>query len=215
MENPEWFGVWEEIGQTLKEFSDMIAWNFPPEQIQNPAEVGKYLKDNCNDNCNEKKLVAMCRALTNSYCTLLDTVGQQIKPEGQEDESADTSVTQAAAKRGGEPKPIAIAPVQRRKQKTKSICPVDDDGEPGSSQPAGESEPEIITESLSIESLQSLRKDYTRWPDESILSWLVQIWDSIGNSIIPDDTEARHLGSLSHNVGIDQGMTRGPKALTH
>ncbi|TRZ08837.1 hypothetical protein HGM15179_018277 [Zosterops borbonicus] len=149
-----------ESGQTLKEFSALIAWNFPPEQIQNPAEVGKYLKEKCNDNSNEKKLIAICWTLAYAYCTLLDIVGLQIQPEWQEDKSANTTVTQAAAKPDREPKPMAIAPVQRRKHKAKSIHPVGDDGKPGSSQPAEESEPEMI-ESLSIENLCSLRKDYT------------------------------------------------------
>lgn len=48
----------------------------------------------------------------------------------------------------------------------------------------------------------------------SILSWLVQIWDTTGDGTILDSTEVRHLGSLSHDVGIDQGMTRRPKALS-
>ncbi|KAF4794995.1 hypothetical protein TURU_096805 [Turdus rufiventris] len=143
----------------------------PPEQIQNPAEVGKYLKEKCNDNSNEKKLIAICWALAYAYCTLLNTLGQQIKTEGLEYKSADTPVTQAAAKPEREPQPIAIAPVQRRKHKAKSIPPVGDDWEPGSLHPAEESEPEMIIESMSVENLCSLRKDYTRRSDESLLSW--------------------------------------------
>lgn len=83
------------------------------------------------------------------------TVQHQLQPEEKENKSADTMVTQAAVKPEGQPKPV-----QRRKYKT--ICLVDDDGEAGPSQPAEESEPEIITESLSIESLCSLRKDLTQ-----------------------------------------------------
>lgn len=116
--------MWEDTGQILKEFSDS---NFPPEQIQNPAEFGKYLRENCSNNSSEKKLIVMCWALVNAYHTVLDTVGQQIQPEGQEDESADTPVTQAAAKPDRKPKPIAIAPVQKREHKAKST----DDGELG------------------------------------------------------------------------------------
>ncbi|RMC20694.1 hypothetical protein DUI87_01546 [Hirundo rustica rustica] len=55
VENPEWCGEWEDMGQTLKEFFDSIAWAFPREQIQNPAEVGRYLKENCHDDSKEKK----------------------------------------------------------------------------------------------------------------------------------------------------------------
>lgn len=53
-----------------KKFSAPIVWNFAPEQIQNPAEVGKYLKENCNDSSKEIKLIAVCWALGNAYCTL-------------------------------------------------------------------------------------------------------------------------------------------------
>ncbi|KAF4803662.1 hypothetical protein TURU_014234 [Turdus rufiventris] len=118
-------GEWEDMGQTLKEFYDVIAWNFPREQIQNPAVEGKYLKEKCNDNSNEKKLITICWALAYAYHTLLDTIGQQIKAEGQEDKSADKSadspVTQAAAKPDREPKPMAVAPIQRRKPQPKPI----------------------------------------------------------------------------------------------
>ena len=79
----------------------------------------------------------------------------------------------AAAKADGEPKSVTVVPVQRKKHKAKSIRPVEDDGSPGPSQPAEELEPETVTESLSIESLRSLKKDYTRQPDETILSWMV------------------------------------------
>ncbi|RMC19807.1 hypothetical protein DUI87_03372 [Hirundo rustica rustica] len=84
------------MGQTLKEFSDPIAWDFPREQIQNPAEVGKYLKENCYDDSKEKKLIAISWALAYAYCMLLDTEGQQVKAGGQGDKSAATPVMQAA-----------------------------------------------------------------------------------------------------------------------
>ncbi|XP_041265638.1 sushi domain-containing protein 1-like, partial [Onychostruthus taczanowskii] len=45
-----------------------------------------------------------------------------------------------------------------------------------------------------------------RQPDESIISWLVRLWDAAGEVTILDGTEARHLGSLSHDPVIDQGM---------
>ncbi|RMB99749.1 hypothetical protein DUI87_23751 [Hirundo rustica rustica] len=32
VKNPEWCGEWEDMGQTLKEFSDPIDWNFPRKQ---------------------------------------------------------------------------------------------------------------------------------------------------------------------------------------
>ncbi|XP_063039305.1 uncharacterized protein LOC134434570 [Melospiza melodia melodia] len=64
-------------------------------------------------------------------------------------------------------------------------------------------------DSFSLKDLRGLRKDYRRQPDESIISWLVCLWDAAGEVTILDGTEARHLGSLSHDPVIDQGMMRG------
>ncbi|RMC09723.1 hypothetical protein DUI87_13510 [Hirundo rustica rustica] len=63
-------------------------------------------------------------------------------------------------------------------------------------------------ESFSLKDLRGLRKDYTRRPDESIISWLVRLWDAAGEATMLDGTEARHLGSLSHDPVIDQEMMR-------
>ncbi|TRZ09504.1 hypothetical protein HGM15179_017600 [Zosterops borbonicus] len=150
VENPEWHGMREDIGQVLKKISAPIVWNFAPEQIQNPAEVGKYLKENRNGNFNEGQLIALCWVLANAYPTLLDTIQQHLQPEGKENKSEDTMVTQSAVKPEGQPKPIAVASIQKRKYKTKSIHLMDYDGEAGPSQGAEESEPEIITESSSL-----------------------------------------------------------------
>ncbi|TRZ07881.1 hypothetical protein HGM15179_019229 [Zosterops borbonicus] len=84
VENPEWCGEWEDMGQTLKEFSDPIAWDFPCENIQNPAVVGKYLKEKCQEDSKDKRIIAISGALAYAYHTLLDTVGQQREAGGRE-----------------------------------------------------------------------------------------------------------------------------------
>lgn len=75
-----------------------------------------------------------------------------------QNKSTDTIITQAV-KPEGHHKPT---PAQRRKYKNKFIPPVDDNEEAEPSQPAEESTPEIITESLSLEGLHNLRKDLTQ-----------------------------------------------------
>ncbi|RMC04311.1 hypothetical protein DUI87_19130 [Hirundo rustica rustica] len=67
---------------------------------------------------------------------------------------------------------------------------------------------EANIDSFSLKDLRGLRKDYRRQPDESIISWLVRLWDAAGEATILDGTEARHLGSLSHDPVIDQEMMR-------
>lgn len=80
---------------------------------------------------------------------------------------------------------------------------IDDDVEEVLSKPAKDSEPEIIMESLAMKDFCGLRKDYIWQSDESILSWLVDLWDAAGNTTILDSTEARYLGSLSYNLVIN------------
>ncbi|TRZ07628.1 hypothetical protein HGM15179_019478 [Zosterops borbonicus] len=164
MENPEWCGEWEVMGQTLKEISDMIAWNFPPEQIQNPAEVGKYLKEKCNDDSNEKKLIAICWALAYAYRTLLDTVRQQIKSGGRKINQQTSQLLRLQPNQTDNLSRWQLLLSREKNHKTKTNCPVDDDDDDdkrgGPSKPAIDSEPEITIESLSIKDLRGLRKDY-------------------------------------------------------
>ena len=217
VENPKWCGKWENMGQILKEFSDPIVWDFPHEQIQNPVEVGKYLKEKYQDDPKEKKIIAVSWALAYAYRTLLDTVGQQTEAGGQGDK-----VTKLDSEPKPAAKPMAVATSTRSGKCTgKTNRPVDDDdedaGEGPSAPPVVKSEvkaagarPEANMESFSLKDLRGLRKDYTRRPgDESIISWLVRLWDAAGEATILDGTEARHLGSLSHDPVIDQGMMRG------
>ncbi|TRZ08998.1 hypothetical protein HGM15179_018109, partial [Zosterops borbonicus] len=197
VENPEWSGEWEDMGQTLKEFSDPIAWDFPCEHIQNLAVVGKYLKEKCQEDSKDKRIIAISWALAYAYCTLLDTVGQQIEAGGQGDKSAATPVTQTAAEPDSESKTLGVAPAKKHAQKPDQ--PVDDDAGEGPSmppdntqskadkthtklgaqpagtksnaQPAGTRSGATI-ESFSLKDFRGLKKDYTQRLDESIISWL-------------------------------------------
>ncbi|RMB91408.1 hypothetical protein DUI87_32199 [Hirundo rustica rustica] len=84
----------------------------------------------------------------------------------------------------------------------------------GPSHPAEETEPEIITRSLSLGELRDLRREFTRQTNESILTWLLRIWDAAANDTILDGSEARQLGSLSRDVVIDQGIGRTQQTLS-
>ncbi|RMC05662.1 hypothetical protein DUI87_17747 [Hirundo rustica rustica] len=135
--NPEWCGEWEDMGQLLKEFSDPVVWDFPREQIQNPVELGKYLKVRYHDGSKGERIAAVSWALAYAYCTLLDTVGQQTEAGGKGYKSTATPVTQAAtntpvmkpaaklepepesaAKPDSKPKPLAVALAKKHTLKT-------------------------------------------------------------------------------------------------
>ncbi|RMC00758.1 hypothetical protein DUI87_22441 [Hirundo rustica rustica] len=113
-----------------------------------------------------------------------------------------------------QPQPVAVAPAQKKKLKSKSVRIVTDEDVAGPSHPAEETEPEIITLSLSLGGLRDLRWEFTCQTNESILTWLLGIWDTAANDTILDGSEARQLGSLSRDVVIDQGIGRTQQTLS-
>ncbi|XP_051624901.1 uncharacterized protein LOC127461275 [Manacus candei] len=231
-DNAEWHGKWEAISQYLEKFSPPMTWKFTPEQLQDPVSMIRLVKEKCSGSSRDGQLTATCWALATAYRALLDMI-QHCQGEERRTKSADTTSTQTTAESEGErneptstvstqtieepeeqAKPIAVAPVQKRKSKTKSVRIANDDEEAGPSHPPEETEPEIITRSLSLGELRELRREFTRQANESILTWLLRIWDAAANDTILDGSEARQLGSLSRDVVIDQGIGRRQETLS-
>ena len=130
----------------------------------------------------------------------------------EEKETKDTiSISTQTITEPEQPKPVAVAPVQKKKSKSKSARIVTDEDAAGPSHPVEETEPEIITRSLSLGEIRDLRREFTRQANESILTWLLRLWDAAANDTILDGTEARQLGSLSREVVIDQGIGKNPR----
>ncbi|RMC01811.1 hypothetical protein DUI87_21619 [Hirundo rustica rustica] len=141
------------------------------------------------------------------------SVSTQAVTEEKEPKAAISISTQTVTE-AEQPKPVAVAPVQKKKSKSKSVRIVTDEDVAGPSHPAEETEPEIITRSLSLGELRELRREFTRQTNESILTWLLRIWDAAANDTILDGSEARQLGSLSRDVVIDQGIGRTQQTLS-
>ncbi|RMC13172.1 hypothetical protein DUI87_10705 [Hirundo rustica rustica] len=141
------------------------------------------------------------------------SVSTQAVTEEKETKSA-TSISTQTVTEAEQPKPVAVAPVQKKKSKSKSVRIMTDEDVAGPSHPAEETEPEIITRSLSLGELRDLRREFTRQTNESILTWLLRIWDAAANDTILDGSEARQLGSLSRDVVIDQGIGRTQQTLS-
>ncbi|RMC05642.1 hypothetical protein DUI87_17727 [Hirundo rustica rustica] len=131
---------------------------------------------------------------------------------GERNQSAVSISTQTITETE-QPKPVAVAPVQKKSQ-SKSVRIVTDEDVAGPLHPAEETEPEIITRSLSLGELHDLWREFTRQTNESILTWLLCIWDAAANDTILDGSEARQLGSLSRNVVIAQGVGRTQQTLS-
>ncbi|RMC16242.1 hypothetical protein DUI87_08457 [Hirundo rustica rustica] len=141
------------------------------------------------------------------------SVSTQAVTEEKETKSAISISTQTVTE-AEQPKPVAVAPVQKKKSKSKSVRIMTDEDVAGPSHPAEETEPEIITRSLSLGELRDLRREFTRQTNESILTWLLRIWDAAANDTILNGSEARQLGSLSRDVVIDQGIGRTQQTLS-
>ncbi|RMC18086.1 hypothetical protein DUI87_04965 [Hirundo rustica rustica] len=142
------------------------------------------------------------------------SVSTQAVTEEKETKGAMSISTQTVTEAEPKPKPVAVAPVQKKKSKSKSVRIMTDEDVAGPSHPAEETEPEIITRSLSLGELRDLRREFTHQTNESILTWLLLIWDAAANDTILDRSEARQLGSLSRDMVIDQGIGRTQQTLS-
>ncbi|KAM9591481.1 uncharacterized protein ACIBXB_006278 [Morphnus guianensis] len=223
-----WHGMWEDMGRYLENFSPPVAWKFTPEQLQNPHEVVEYLKEKCCGYSKDVQVTALCWALASIYQTLLDI---RQHPQGEKMENRTTGtvttqtpttgtvatptpVTDTAAKPENQPVPVSVAPVQKKKHTKKSVRLVRDEDEPGSSrEQEEEAEPEIITRSLSLSELRDMRKDFSRHPGEHIVTWLLRCWDNGASSVELEGKEAKQLGSLSREGGIDKATGRKTQVL--
>ncbi|XP_042664194.1 uncharacterized protein LOC122154923 [Tyto alba] len=59
-----------------------------------------------------------------------------------------------------------------------------------------------------------MRKDFSHHPGEHLLTWLLRCWDSGANSVELEGREARQLGSLSRDAGIDKIIRRKTQMLS-
>lgn len=205
VDNDEWQGRWEKIGQVLKEYSAPVVWKFTPQQIQDPVKVAEYLKEKRCPGSREEQLTALCWALATLYRALLDT-SQPPQEEEEEEENRPTSsmATQTAAVPEEQPMLGAAAPEQNTSN-TKLVSLVRDEEDEESSEE--EEEAQITQESQ--RRLQSVRERYRRRADQSLLLWLYECWFAGAHEDVwLDSSEAQQLGCLSQDVAIDRGLGR-------
>jgi len=117
----------------------------------------------------------------------------------------------SVAEPNDQPVPVAVAPVKLKKDAKRADCSGRDDNEPGSSR---EIETEIITRSLSLGELRDMRKDFRRHPGEHIATWLLRCWDNGASSLELEGKEAKQLGSLARDGGIDKAIGKKEQVLS-
>ncbi|GAB0208738.1 hypothetical protein GRJ2_003339500 [Grus japonensis] len=126
-----------------------------------------------------------------------------------------THVTGNAGEPKDQPVLVSVAPIHKKKYTKKSVRLVKDDDEPGPSREQEEEpEPEVITRSLSLSELRDMRKDFSRLPGEHIITWLLRCWDNRASGLELEGREAKQLGSLSREGGIDRAIRKKAQALS-
>ncbi|XP_063280886.1 uncharacterized protein LOC134565298 [Prinia subflava] len=128
--------------------------------------------------------------------------------DGAAVEPTDVTTVQVPDEPQGQSQPAAVAPVETKKSKVKSANPGNKDKKGGPSQPAGKPQVGIITESMSYESLRNLQKDIARRGCEAYTAWSLWVWDLMGTGMQLDGGEARNLGPLTQDSGVNQVFVR-------
>lgn len=78
-----------------------------------------------------------------------------------------------------------------------------DDEETGPWQQEEEAGPKMVTQSLSLSKLQEIQKDFSSSQVRPLVPWFLRCWDIAACDLKTDGSEAKQLGYLSWNLGID------------
>ena len=131
-----------------------------------------------------------------------------------------TPATGPAAEPGNQAVPVSVTPIHKKKSwKRKSARLEREDERAGPSEGEKEEEEEHVNEtettrSLSPSELRDMREDISRRPGEHVVSWLLRCWDNGVSSLELEGKEAKQLGSLSREGGIDKAIGKGAQALS-
>jgi len=67
---------------------------------------------------------------------------------------------------------------------------------------------------MSLSELRDVRKDFSRHPGEHFVTWLLRWWDNGASSLELEGKEARQLGSLAREGGIDKAIGKKDQVLS-
>jgi len=59
-----------------------------------------------------------------------------------------------------------------------------------------------------------MRKDFSHHPGEHIVTWLLRCWDNGASSLELEGREAKELGFLARDGGIDKDIGKQTQALS-
>ncbi|KAK4826194.1 hypothetical protein QYF61_006138 [Mycteria americana] len=195
LDSDEWQGVCDSMGKRLGRWAPPVFWNVTPEQVQNPEKLAEYLEKVCchPGNSRETQITATCWGLAHAYRALFNTIqypqGEE-KVSGSDDKMTGTAatptpVTGTAAEPGNQPVPVSVTPIHKKKYWMRKSARLErDDEKAGPSQGEEEEEEEHV--------------------DEMETTWSLSL----------NSREAKQLGSLSREWGIDKATGKGAQALS-
>lgn len=176
------------MGQLLKEY----FW-FGSSPLNNYRALIKCLKENCCGSSREVQSYGMCWTVATIYWTLLVFM-QHPQREEEESKATGTMAIQTAAYPQEQPVLRAVACIQKKKSKTKSVHVVSDEKEAGPSQQEEETGPEIITQTLSLSELRDMQKDFSLQSGEPLVTWVLLYWAIVARDMKLDGSDTLQLG---------------------
>uniref|UniRef100_A0A8D0EZ38 Uncharacterized protein n=1 Tax=Strix occidentalis caurina TaxID=311401 RepID=A0A8D0EZ38_STROC len=141
----------------------------------------------------------MCWGLAHAYRVIFNAVHCPQGGEGAAGSESEPAGTTAGP--GGQAVPVPVASTSTG------------DNEPGPSREQ-EEEPEVTIRSLSLSELQDIRKDFLCIPGKHICTWLLWCWDSGAAGFELEQREAKQLGRLPKQAGIDKAIGKQAQTLT-
>ena len=234
LENDDWQGIWRGLGKVLEAWGPAVSWDFTLEHLWDPEKLSQYLSQGlCG--LHKSKEVQLIWGLACAYRALYNTILEresfraevQAKgenPQVKSNRSQETPVTIPVAPVEGKKWKRVSSRLERKREEEEEEVE-EDPGEGPSSEPppsrkakgktkrrAEESDEEEVSittrRPLKMTEIQGSRKEFTRHPNETLVSWLVRCWDSGAHSLSLDGNEARQLGAIARDPAIDRGISR-------
>ncbi|KAK4810743.1 hypothetical protein QYF61_007717 [Mycteria americana] len=198
LDSYEWQGVWNSMGKCLGLWAPPVFWNFTPEQVLNPEKLVEYLEKVCCDSGNSKEIqiTAMCWGLAHAYRALFNATQN---PQGSGDKTTGTAAVPI-------PPATGTAAAAAPNNSVTSIA-VQTGNEPVSVSVA----PIHKKKSWKRKSARLEREDEGAGPSQREEEEEEEL-DSGANSLELEGKEAKQLGSLSREGGIDKAIGKGEPA---
>ena len=210
-----------------------MSWHSTLEHLWDPRKRSQYLSQGwCgSDRSKEVRLIWGLACAYRALCnTLLERESFQAEVEAKggnlqvkSDQSQETPVAVSAAPVEGKKWKWVSTRLEWKKEAAAAEEEVEEDpGQGASSEPRkakaktkrhGEASDEeevsiSVCRPLKMTEIQGSRKEFTRHPNKTLVTWLLRCWDGGASSLSLHSNEARQLGGIAKDSSIDRGISR-------